>query len=443
MWKRLLAVLILIAVLAAPAAAQQRIIVRTDNGGWLGATVIKLACSLLGCKVVGALDGSLNQVWLVTTSDLVDPVVFIVKLLGLPGISDAERDQLVKVQSSSGNEPPEALYDSTPVEFYGSTVRRGYVEQPAVRIVGLQDARYAYNATGSGLIAFIDTGVDPNHPALKPVLVTGYDFTRNQSGGDETKDLNQSTAAMVDQSTAAMVDGEQAYFVNQSTAAMVDQSTAAMVDGPEFAAYGHGTMVAGVLRLVAPKAKLMPLKAFNVDGSGYGSDVLRGIYYASNHGASVINMSFSYDQPSKELERACEFAFRKGVILVASVGNNGKKTVVYPAAYSTVMGVAATTNEDSRAPFSNFGTPPVWVAAPGEGIVTTYPGGKYAAAWGTSFSTPFVAGASGLLEQVEDLNETQAASSVANARWVDSDLGNGRLDIFRAVQYWRQKVGLK
>lgn len=443
MLKRLFALLILMALVAGPAAAEQRIIVRTDNGGWLGALVIKSTCSLLGCKVVGALDGATTQVWLVTTSDLVDPVVFIAKLLGLPGISNAEKDQLLKVQGSSGSEAPAALYDSTPVEFYGSTVRRGYVEQPAVRIIGLGDARYAYNLTGTGVIAFIDTGVDPNHPALKPVLLAGYDFTRNKSGADETKDLDQSTAAMVDQSTAAMVDGQKPFFVNQSTAAMVDQSTAAMVDNPQYAAFGHGTMVAGVLRLVAPKSKLMPLKAFNSDGSGYGSDILRAIYFAANNGANVINMSFSYSEPSKELERACEFAFKKGLILVASVGNDGKKTVAYPAAYSTVMGVASTTDDDVRAKFSNYGTPPVWVAAPGEGIVTTYPGGTYAAAWGTSFSAPFVAGSGGLLEQVKDLNETQAASSVAKAKWVGSELGNGRLDVFLAVQYWRQMAGVK
>jgi subtilisin family serine protease len=324
------------------------------------------------------------------------------------------------------------LYDRTPVNYFGTTVWNGYVSQPASQIVRIADTLSAFNVRGSGIVAIIDTGIDPNHPAFKNVLVSGYDFTRNQDGmPSEAADLNQSTAAVVDQAQPA--------FVNQSTAAVVDQSTAAVVDNPQYVAFGHGTMVAGVVHLVAPKAMIMPLKAFRADGSGYTSDVLRAIHKSVQSNAKVINMSFSFAAYSQELNQAISYANKNGVICVASVGNDAKNTVVYPAGFSDrVMGVASTTNSDLRSSFSNYGSSMVWVAAPGEGVITTYPFGMYAAAWGTSFSAPFVSGAAALLVDLKaSCNESQAAKSVANAKWISYDLGNGRLDLYRALVAWQ------
>src|SRR5262249_46586192 len=151
-------------------------------------------------------------------------------------------------------------YDTEPVPFYGTTVRSGYVNQPAASILRAADARAASQATGQGVtVAIIDTGVDPDHPALQNVLLSGYDFTRNTARGSERADVNQSTSASV--------DGSQPAFVNQSTVACVDQSTSAMVDDDAHRAFGHGTMVAGAVHLVAPEAKLLPLKAFRADGT--------------------------------------------------------------------------------------------------------------------------------------------------------------------------------
>jgi len=233
--------------------------------------------------------------------------------------------------------------------------------------------------------------------------------------------------------------------VNQSTAAVVDQSTAAVVDGSQTTAFGHGTMVAGIVHLVAPQAWILPLKAFNADGSGYTSDVIRAVYRAVNANANVLNMSFSFSSSSQELSQAMTFANKKNLILVASAGNDGKNVAVYPAAYSDrVMGVASTTNTDTRSSFSNYGQPQVFVAAPGEGVVTTYPWGTYAAAWGTSFSTPFVAGAAALLLHVNvSATESAAAQSIAHAKVLSNDLANGRLDLYQAVAAWRQALGLK
>ena len=80
-----------------------------------------------------------------------------------------------------------------------------------------------------------------------------------------------------------------------------------------------------------------------------------------------------------------------------AAGNSGEQATVYPAALKGVIDVASTSNDDTHSTFSNYGAPPVWLAAPGEGVMTTYPFGSYAAGWGTSFSTPFVTGETALL----------------------------------------------
>ena len=78
------------------------------------------------------------------------------------------------------------------MSYYGTSVRGGYVRQPAFGIVGLEEAHNRYGLTGRNVtVAVIDTGADPNHPALAGVLLPGYDFTRNRDGGSERSDVNQ------------------------------------------------------------------------------------------------------------------------------------------------------------------------------------------------------------------------------------------------------------
>src|SRR5205823_4978712 len=201
----------------------------------------------------------------------------------------------------------------TPVPYYGATVWRGYVTQPGNRLVQTDATHATFGATGSGVIvAVIDTGVDPDNAVLKPVLVGGYDFTRNVKGGSEKLDVS----ATPDSSQA------QTSEVNQRTVAVLDQRTVAVLDGTKYAAFGHGTMTAGVVHLVAPLAKIMPLKAFGADGSGYVSDVMRAIYWAQKNGATVINMSFDFSSYSPELKNAINFVSNRGIVCVASAGND-------------------------------------------------------------------------------------------------------------------------
>lgn len=433
------AILVMACTILAPAraAAEQRFIVRTVASGLLGLSAVRTACNLIGCRVLYGLDGTLGRLFLVTTQDGIDPVWFVLQIGGLLGIADAEPDQIVTTSGAVGDEAPPALLDAEPVDFFGASVRRGYVRQPAGEIVGIERARSAFGATGRGVtVAVIDTGVDPTHPALQGVLLRGYDFTRGRDGGSELSDVDQSTIAVLDEAKPG--------FVNQSTIAVLDQSTIAVLDGSDYAAFGHGTMVAGAIHLVAPRARILPLKAFRADGSGYSSDVLRAIYRAVQDGAKVLNMSFSFSTSSRELQRAIDHATSKGVVPVASVGNDGLRVPVYPAALPNVIGVASTTNADTLSDFSNFGTDVAWVAAPGEAIVTTYPFGTYAAAWGTSFSAPFASGTAALLAEISSrINATHAHTAEGNAVRIYADVARGRLDVPSAVRAWREALGIR
>jgi len=430
----LLAVLLL-GMTPARASAEDRLIIRA--GSLLGGLpVVKSTCRLLGCNVLYSLDGTLNNVILVAVPDLLDTKLLIQLLSLIPGIVDVELDQVVFTEGTGGNTVPAALLDKAPVDYYGTIVRRGYVQQPAFEILGLAEAHDRYGLTGRGVtVAVIDTGVDTSHPVLKAVLLPGYDFTRNRDGADEKGDISQSTMAVLDGNPG---------FVNQSTMAVLDQSTMAVLDGhPEYSAFGHGTIVAGVVHLAAPRAKILPLKAFRADGSGYLSDVVRALYTASNKGAKVINMSFSFTSKSRELERTLTYVTSKGAIAVSSAGNDGLKTNVYPASYSTVMGVASTTDWDTLSNFSNYGTNVAWIAAPGEAIVSPYPFGAYAAAWGTSFSTPLAAGTAAMLaENTTTITNTQAADAAGSGVWVSWEVSKGRLHAPTAIRSWRSRVGL-
>jgi subtilisin family serine protease len=104
--------------------------------------------------------------------------------------------------------------------------------------------------------------------------------------------------------------------------------------------------------------------------------------------------------------------------------------------------VASTTDYDTLSSFSNFGTNVAFIAAPGEGIVTTYPFGTWAASWGTSFSTPFAAGTAAMLaEQASTITNAQAADAAGHAVWVSWEVTKGRLHAPSAIRA-KKKVSL-
>ncbi|HZT73969.1 MAG TPA: S8 family serine peptidase [Terriglobales bacterium] len=428
-----LVTLILASVLVAPASAQTRLIVRTTGG----TNPINAVCWLLNCKIQKGLDGSLNQLFLVSVplpgggllSSLLNPVTV---LLNAPGIVDVELDHPLQFPAQQTAPPPgnypSGLYNRKPVDFYGATVWESYVEQPATQIIGLDTARQDYGLTGSGIVAIIDTGVDPNQPVLQSVLLPGYNFISNQSGADETQDVPQQSDPTYDAQTGQ---------VGQSTVGVLNQSTVGVLNGGGYTAFGHGTMTAGIVHLVAPTAEILPLKAFNAQGVGNLSDVLQAIYYAVAHHANVLSMSFDFPQYSGEMARAINWAATNGVVSVASVGNDGIQTQVWPAALSNVIGVGSSNNQNQRSTFSNYGTM-VWLGAPGEGIVTTYPWGAWAAGWGTSFAAPFVAGTADLVRQMDGVTtQTVAANAVSHAQASGANLGHGVLYVPAALNPWQ------
>jgi subtilisin family serine protease len=429
-------------------APQTRLVV-SDH---LGLNGILNLCRLLNCSTVEGLGDPQGQLFMIEVPSSLNAVTSLLNL-NLLGLVSVETDQIVQAQAASAGPAPSYLTDEAPFTYYGTTVWHGYVYQPGNQLIRTDATHAAFNTAGAGVIvADIDTGVDPNHPVLKSSLLVGYDFTRNQSGGSEMSDVTQSSVAVLDG------NGQPAQ-VSQSSVAVLDQSSVAVLDGPPYADFGHGTMTAGIIHLVAPQAQILPLKSFKSDGTGYNSDILRAIYYAVGHGAKVINMSFNYSTYSAQLANAVSYAAANGVICVAAAGNSGEQATVYPGALKGVIDVASTSNNDTPSTFSNYGAPPVWLAAPGEGVMTTYPFSTYAAGWGTSFSTPMVSGTAALMISAYNAGritigshtltltapstEPQAATALAHTQSIpDPQMGKGRLDTYQAVQAWRTSLGL-
>lgn len=224
--------------------------------------------------------------------------------------------------------------------------------------------------------------------------------------------------------------------------------------------FGHGTHVAGIAAAAtnngvgiagtAGEARLLNVKVMGDDGVGYDSAIAQGIRWAADHGAQILNMSFSQPSDSTLIKEAVAYAAGKGVLLVAAAGNEGKSEKRYPAAYSQVLSVGATTQPKSgqaeaRASFSNYGG---WVdvAAPGESILSTFPNHAtsikvkdYGYMNGTSMAAPMVSGEAALLwtslggdaAQVRARIESTSDTGVAGS---GSAWAHGRIDLYRALQ---------
>ena len=205
---------------------------------------------------------------------------------------------------------------------------------------------------------------------------------------------------------------------------------------------GHGTHVAGIVAAlddgdgvigVAPDANLYAVKVLNNRGMGWVSDIIAGLEWSVSEGMQVVNMSLG-GAYSETLEKACQAADDAGLLLVAAAGNDG--SVIFPAAYSSVIAVSATNSADGLAYFSSVGDE-VELAAPGVDIYSTYKDGGYATMDGTSMASPHVAGTAALVWAANgwsnDAVRTQLQSTAENIGLSTRKQGYGLVDAENAV----------
>jgi len=419
---RLIVIAVLLFAVNADAATSVPVIVKLLPGANLS-----LITTVLGAAPLDSIPGS---------------NIYLLRLPSLPVLTPTLRFLGVEwIESNRGLGLP-SIAHARLVEGSVSNDPRWYRNQPAMGLIR-SEAAHQYSDGQNILIADINSKVDTSHPALVGHIFSGYDFVAGRpSGVNAGLNDDQQTAGFLDddQQTAGFLDDDQqtAGFLDGAGVRLFDdQQTAGFLDGRN-PAYGHGTLCAGILAAVAPSAMIMPLRAFDDDGNADVFTLAKAIRWATDHHAGIINMSFGTLNDTKVLRDAIVHAQNRGVLLVASAGNDSTSTPQYPAAYAGVITVASTNLSDRKAPFSNYGSTIV-VDAPGVNIISAYPEGGYAVVSGTSFSAPEVAGAVALVLRLRTTGVTTSVSSTAvnvdnrNPEYYRK-LGFGRIDVFRAVQ---------
>jgi subtilisin family serine protease len=320
----------------------------------------------------------------------------IYRLRIMDGVTPPDKAEALEVDPRVQYVEPNYLHSTPEGQKRSSWARVESVSdqtaQWAVSKIRLPEAHTIQQGAGV-TVAVLDTGVDAAHPALAGKLVAGYDFVDLDADPSEVG-----------------VSGEQPVF-------------------------GHGTHIAGIIAVAAPAARIMPLRVLDHNGQGNLWVLAEALAYAVDpdgdpataDGAAVINLSLSTLRPTSLLEEVISWVTcndddnkdadnkdadddeqehgcdsRQGSVVVVAAGNNGGTTPEYPAAESEpgLLAVAATTPDDTRAAFSNYGS---WVTigAPGEDILSAIPGGQWGAWSGTSMATPFVAGIAALVRAAQ------------------------------------------
>jgi len=244
-------------------------------------------------------------------------------------------------------------------------------------------------------VAIVDSGVDLEHPDLVSNIVSGISFVAGSN------DVN---------------------------------------DG-----YGHGTHLAGIIAAsannagivgVAPEAKLMPVKVIDDSGGGSAADVAKGIKWAADQQADIINLSIGSPVSSRVVQEAVTYAHNTGALLIAAAGNCGgadyqmkgcsqQHQLDYPGVYARVIAVSATNHARTISDFSSHGAH-IELAAPGEEIYSTYIEKAYETLSGTSFAVAHVAGAAAILLSANaDLSNEELRAILQETA---VDLGESGLD---------------
>ena len=277
--------------------------------------------------------------------------------------------------------------------------------------------------TGSDkvVIAFVDSGVDLDHPELTDKIWTNTGEIAGNDFDDDGNDFKDD------------VHGWD--FVNWHGEPQDD--------------HGHGTFVASIAAAetnndlgmagVSWGAEIMPIKVFDKDGQFYLWDLTGGITYAADNGARIINLSFNWADWSQALQAAVNYAYSEGCLLVAAAGDSFDSTYQYPAALEHVVSVAATDRYDEHPEFSTYNDE-VDVAAPGVDILGAWWGVGYGTLSSTHMAVPHVSGLAALVwsvnlqltpDEVENIIESTAVDVGEPGR--DDYFGHGRIDAGAAV----------